>query len=212
MRGLDLAGGTGRARRYRDTGEIEADHGGLGLQARTANKMVLGNRSASSANTTSPGGLPEAASSRARKPSSRLASRCRPAMRRLGGRAEAGDARDILGARPGAPLLPAAAQQRLETCKPLGQHQRADTLGAADLVRRQRQQVGASRSEIERNLAERLDRIDMQQPAGLMDQPAASATGWIAPVSLLASMIETSAGGAVEQHARRRSRSTTPSA
>ena len=53
-------------------------------------------------------------------------------------------------------------------CTLLGQNQRADALGAADLVRRKRDQIGLHRSEIKRYFSQRLDRIDVQQPAGFM--------------------------------------------
>ena len=51
----------------------------------------------------------------------------------------------------------------------LGQNQRADALRTADLVRRKRHQIGSHRIDIERYFSERLDRIDMQQSAGGMD-------------------------------------------
>ena len=54
------------------------------------------------------------------------------------GGAKAGNAGDILGSRPSAQFLAAAAQQRLQAPQALGQHDRADALGAADLVRRKR--------------------------------------------------------------------------
>ena len=46
--------------------------------------------------------------------------------------------------------------------KPLRHDQRADAFGAADLVRRKGRKVRAYRVNIERNFAERLDRVDMQ--------------------------------------------------
>ena len=46
--------------------------------------------------------------------------------------------------------------------------QRADALRAAELVRRQRQKIGAERIDIDRNPARRLHRIDMQEAARLM--------------------------------------------
>ena len=61
------------------------------------------------------------------------------------GSAKARNARDILGSGPAAQLLSAAAQQRLQPLHALGQHQRADALGTADLVRRQRHQIGLQR-------------------------------------------------------------------
>ncbi len=63
---------------------------------------------------------------------------------------------------------PPPTQQRLQPLDVLGQHQRADALGAADLVRRKRHQIGLHRSDIKRYFPKRLDRVDMQQPAGRM--------------------------------------------
>ena len=53
---------------------------------------------------------------------------------------------DILGARAGAALLPAAADQRLgDVDRLVAPDQRADALRAAELVRAKRQQIGAER-------------------------------------------------------------------
>ena len=52
---------------------------------------------------------------------------------------------------------------------PSRQHQRADALGAADLVRRQRHKIGTYLIDIERYFSKRLDRVDMQEAAGRMD-------------------------------------------
>ena len=60
-------------------------------------------------------------------------------------------------------------------------------------MRRKRHQIGAQRLDIAGDPARALDRIDMQQPARRMhDARPPRATGWITPVSLLASMSETS--------------------
>ena len=83
--------------------------------------------------------------------------------------AEAGNSRDVLGSRPAPQFLTAAAQQRFKPQHALGQDQRADALGAADLVRRKRHQIGIHRIDIERYFPKRLDRIDMQQSARGMD-------------------------------------------
>ena len=61
------------------------------------------------------------------------------------GSAKGRDPRDILGAGPAAQLLTAATQQRLQPLHVLGQNQRTDALGAADLVRRKRDQIGLHR-------------------------------------------------------------------
>ena len=65
-------------------------------------------------------------------------------------------------------------------------------LRPADLVRGQRQQIGAERLDVAGNAARRLHRIDMQQAARRMHDRGHLATGWITPVSLLASITETS--------------------
>ena len=95
---------------------------------------------------------------------------------------------------------------------PARQHQRADPLRAANLVRRQRHQIGTQIVDIEseffqtpgsrRHAAARPPDARVRRPAAI---------GCSAPVSLLASITETSAGGAFGEHARSWSRSTTPS-
>ena len=89
-----------------------------------------------------------------RKPLLKLASqgfqtRCVSApvllMAALAAAPKARNARDVLGSRPAAEFLTAAAQQRLEAEHVVGQNQRADALGPADLVRRKRQQIGLQR-------------------------------------------------------------------
>ncbi len=85
------------------------------------------------------------------------------------GCAKSGNARDILGSRPPAKLLPAAAQYRFQPGDSLGYGQRADALGAANLVRRKGRKVRADRVNIERNFAEHLDRVDMNEAAGLVN-------------------------------------------
>ena len=162
----------------------------------TANKTVFGNRCTSSENTTAPGVCSQAALQPGpqRSPRDRQ-SRSRSASAALDGRAKAGDPGDVLGPGPPALFLTAAAQQRLQVLDPLGQHQRADALGTADLVRRQRQQVGAVDLRSNGILPSAWMASTCSRPPAAWTISAASATGWIAPVSLLASMIETSAGG-----------------
>ena len=130
----------------------------------------------------------------------------------LGGSGEAGDAGHILGAGAASALLSAAAQHRRQI-EPAAHDQRADPRRAAELVRRQGQQIGADLGHVERHLAGRLHRVAMEERA-VAHAPARaiSATGCITPVSLLASMTETSAGrGSPASSAASASRSTMPS-
>ena len=134
----------------------------------TVNRVVLGRRGASSENTIIPGvcfrpvlkAVPQALQP------GRIA--LQGGHGSPHGRAERRDPRDILGAGPAAQLLTAATQQRLQPLHVLGQNQRADALGAADLVRRKRDQIGLHRLDIKRYFSKRLDRVDMQQPACFM--------------------------------------------
>ncbi len=76
----------------------------------------------------------------------------------LGGGAKAGDAGDVLGSRPPPPFLPAAAQQRRQ---PQGRRgdDRTDTLGSAELVRRNGDGIDAEFGERDWHLAGRLHGI-----------------------------------------------------
>ena len=96
------------------------------------------------------------------------------------GRAKARNPRHVLGPRPASQFLTATAQQWLEPEHPLGHNERADALGAANLVRGQRQQIGIQAVHAKRPFSERLDRIDMQHdrrrhaPAPPLRPPAAA--------------------------------------
>ena len=134
----------------------------------TVNRVVLGSRGTPSENTIIPGVCFEAllkAVPQALQPG------CIAFQGGHGGphgSAERRDARDILGAGPAAQLLTTATQQRLQPLHVLGQNQRTDALGAADLVRRKRDQIGLHRFDIKRYFSQRLDRVDVQQPACFM--------------------------------------------
>ena len=134
----------------------------------SANSVVFGSRSAPAPKITACGEMAHSpASSACRSASIWAASSasCRARRRRRG--AECRDAGDILGAGARAALLAAAADERIGKVNVLAPaHQRADAFGAADLVRRERQQVGAERADIAGNAARRLHRIDMQEAAG----------------------------------------------
>ena len=91
--------------------------------------------------------------------------------------------------------------------------QRAHALRPADLVRRERHQIGAERAHIDRHACPPPGPRRMCSSAPWRcAMRAASATGWIAPVSLLASISETSAGrGSAPACASSAARSATPS-
>ena len=84
-------------------------------------------------------------------------------------RPKTGDPGDILGSAAQTALLTAAADQRVGQMQAGPADQRADALRTADLVRRQRQKIGAQVIEIERDSPRRLDRIHMQKTTRLVD-------------------------------------------
>ncbi len=88
------------------------------------------------------------------------------------GRSKAGDSTDVLGARPVSEFLTAAAQQRLKSLHPLGRESQRRHLSTANLVRREGHKIGIHRIDIKWYFTERLDRVDMQQSAGGMDNPS----------------------------------------
>ena len=118
------------------------------------------------------------------------ASAGRARLRGRCGGAERRDRGDILGAGAAAALLSAAADQRIGEVNALvALDQRAGALRAADLVRAERQQVGAERRDVERDAARRLHGIDMQQAAvamhdlGRLARPAGSRRSRCSPPS-----------------------------
>ena len=126
--------GRSRSRRFRPSGRERV------------NRVVFGNRGTSSENTITPGVCRKPASSRSRR---RLDARRHRASR-------AAMAALAAAPKPAMPATFSVPARRPCSCPPprssgskpcnaLGQHQRADALGAADLVRRQRQQIGADR-------------------------------------------------------------------
>ena len=135
----------------------------------TVNSVVLGSRGTPSEKMIAPGVCRRPRSSRFRRPSRRGASASSARHGRRHRRAEAGDSSDILGSGAMAPLLAAAAQQRLDALDALGGDQRANALGTADLVRRQRHKIGSQFLDIKWYFSKRLDRVDMQQAPGCMD-------------------------------------------
>ena len=161
-------------------GEIEADHGGFGLQAGNREQGGIWQPRHVVREHDDARGLPQA---RFKPISQRFEADGIALQRRHRGLrrgAEAGNARDVLGPGPAPQFLAAAAQQWLEAQQPSARTNGADALGAADLVRRKRHQIGTHHTDIESYFTERLDRVDMQQAAGGMDDlgrlraPAAS--------------------------------------
>ena len=83
--------------------------------------------------------------------------------------------------------------------------QRAGALRAVELVRRQRQQVDAERPHVDRNLADRLHGVGVEQRAARVRERArAPAIGWIVPISLLACITDTSAVSSRQARLERR--------
>ena len=134
----------------------------------------------------------------------RVARRLQSGHRGVGRGAERGDAGDVLRPRPPPQLLPAAAQQRLEPLHALGEDHRTDALGTADLVRRQRQHIGPVSTRSTGIFPSAWIASTCSSPPAACDNVGRPrATGWIAPVSLLASITETSAAGPPSSRVRR---------
>ena len=153
-----------------------------------ATSVVLGMRSASAPKMTvcgvarEPGFEPPAQ----RRHVPRFGSQIR--LHGGGGSAETRDGGDVLGAGARAPLLPAAADQRLELeCDSSRRISAPAPLGPPILCALKRHQVGAERPDVERDPARRLHGVDMQHAPWRCTISAACATGWITPVSLFAS-------------------------
>ena len=198
VRGRDLAGRAGRARRDRDPGQIEGDQGGFGLLARNREQggigQPLGRRRRKSPFRAAIARNP--ASSRSRSAAIRPAS----AARRLRAASRAAAPKpamrgDVLGAGAAAALLPAALEQRVGDMQALGAFTSAPTpfgppILCAEIVRRSA--PSALMSQGIRPAA--WTASTCSRPPAAWTSSAAAATGWSTPVSLLACMIETSAG------------------
>ena len=87
---------------------------------------------------------------------------------KLGRDAKPDDAGDVLGAGATSPLLAAALDEWLDRGA-VAEHESADALRTADLVRRQAQHVGAERGHIEPDPSRRLNGVGMEKPAGFVD-------------------------------------------
>ena len=104
-------------------------------------------------------------------------------------RAEAGAQERATGCRSAGRLLPAAVEQGLER-EPVADPERADALGAVDLVGGERDQVAGA--ERDRHPAEALDGVAEEAARRRHGRCGAiSATGWITPISLLTSIAAT---------------------
>ena len=112
--------------------------------------------------------------------------------RQLVGRGQPDGAGDVLRPGPAMPLLGPAVLLG-EEVRAVADEQRADALGALELVGAERDEVGVERRDVEVDVRRRLDRVDVEERrrAGHGPAGAISAIGWIVPTSLLASMIET---------------------
>ena len=81
-----------------------------------------------------------------------------------GGGAQPRDGRHVLGTRPATPLLPAAGRGRDQP--PAAPHpERAGALRPVELVGRQRQQIDAETLHVDRDLADRLHGVRVEQRA-----------------------------------------------
>ena len=179
VRGLDLAGGAGGARRYRDTVEIEANHGGFGPEAGNREQGGIGQ----------PCNIPRKRRSFRASASARLEPI--PQALQAGGivlpgppwrprrRRRTPQSRDILGSGPASQFLAAAAQQRLEPLHAVRQNHGADALGAADLVRRKRQQIGPGRARSNGIFPNAWIASTCSSPPAAWTMSATSATGWM---------------------------------
>ncbi len=104
-----------------------------------------------------------------------------------------------------AALLAAAADQRRGDMEVVASHQRAGALRAAELVRRQADQVGAERRSGCNRCARRpARRRHAAAPLAAWTMAAMAAIGWMTPVSLLASITDTSGRSARGQAAFQR--------
>ena len=126
----------------------------------------------------------------------RQARRTPPAISLLADRArlaEADDARNVQRAGAHAALVAAAVHLRGELHARIlaPDVERADALGSVDLVAGERQQVDVVCDHVDRNFADRLRGVGVEQDAALLADLADFATGWITPISLLAYMMLT---------------------
>ena len=119
------------------------------------------------------------------------------------GAAQGHRAGDVLGAGPDAVLLAAAVDDRLDRLA-VADDQRADALGRADLVAGDGEQGAGELAQRDGHLAERLDRVGVEDHAGVAaalarsPRPAARR-----PTSLFTHMTETTAGRSAQRRVER---------
>ena len=140
---LHLAGRAGRARRHRNSRQIEADHGGFGLQTGHREQSGIRQPLHGIGEHDDAGGLPQAIL----QPFPQAFEPNGPSAGRLAMAAAAAAPKPAIPATFSVPARrpsswPPPRSSGSSPLQPLGQDQRADALGAADLVRRQRQQIG----------------------------------------------------------------------
>ncbi len=171
MRRRHLAGRAGRARADRHAGEIERDHQGRRLDPRGREAQSVGQpRRGGAEDDRVRDGLANALGQTIAQ---------RQETTPLGGRlvegganrrAEPGDRRHALRARPNAALLPAAANQRLADADlGVGDDERARALRTADLVGRERQRIRAERRQAEVETPGQLDGVAKNEAARGVD-------------------------------------------
>ena len=149
-------------------GKIEPDDQGLGLGAGNREAARIGSRATRPDSTTVSGSTPSALFSNS--------SRSAASSEALSTSAAASSAATPKPTMPATFSVPARRRRswpppliRGSTGHAFAEHESADALGSADLVRRKRHHVGAKRAEIERQPAGDLNRIGMQNTARRMD-------------------------------------------
>ena len=126
-------------------------------------------------------------------------------------RGKTGNGRQDFRCRPCGAVPAAAMNKRFQWQSHRARPARPQPSGTTNLVGGDGHQIDAEQTEIDRNLAEGLDRIGMHEARhGRCASDTISRMGWMTPVSLLASMTLTSAFG-LPAICARASRSTTPS-
>ena len=179
---------------------------------------MLGSRLAASPLREDPSTAPRtASSSRSRSAATRVRSPSALFGRELHRPGHADGAGDVGGSRAQTILLTTAMDHRRQPDRrpPVADPQRAHTLGSVELVRRQGEQIDIELADIHRDLADGLGGVAVQRarPARGRARPP-RATGWMVPVSLLASIRETrtvsSRRAASSSSSRTRPRSSTP--
>ena len=207
MAGRDLAGTAGRPGADRDVLQIERDHLRIRPHARAAPGRWYSAAAAPAPQTIAPACTAAVSSRVAQR-------RVEPGHRRAPAAAAAAKpamARQRWRAAAAAALLTAAGDQRCHAAHPAPAAARRPRR-AAQLVRRQRQAVRPERRKIDGMRPAACTASTCSSAPCRRHTDAASATGCSTPVSLLASIRQTSDGTPSLSSASRASRSATPSA